>query len=83
MFRALFYPMDVKFYTINVHASVTNSMSVCSYPGMCIGKYVVFSVQCKVCSVQYAICSVQCGLLCVQHLMFNVQSAVCIVYYAV
>ena len=27
MFKALFYPMEAKFYTDNVRASVTNSMS--------------------------------------------------------
>ena len=31
MFKALFYPSQVKFYTDNVSASVTNSMSEC-YP---------------------------------------------------
>ena len=28
MLKALFYPREVKFYMDNVHASVTNSMSV-------------------------------------------------------
>ena len=28
MFKALFYPRQVKFYTDNVRATVTNSMSV-------------------------------------------------------
>ena len=32
MFKALFYPREVQFYTDNVHASVTNSMSVLKCP---------------------------------------------------
>ena len=32
MFKAIFYPSEVKFYTANVHASVTNSMSASGFP---------------------------------------------------
>ena len=81
MFKALFYPREVKFYTDNVGASVTNSMSVytvnCTVFTVHSGLYTVdcafYTIHCVLYTVKYTLHTIHCTLYTMNCTLYIVQ----------